>query len=310
MYRVQEFIAAVAACFLIFVASQVLSAQTPTPSPAATPPPSDILVVDLKYKGGELQFGDPKKITSTAGYNNQPAFLNQETILYTSYRGRQTDIYRYDLKSGATSQFTDTAESEYSPTLTPDRKNVSVVRVEADGTQRLWKFPLAGGAPALVLENIKPVGYHHWIDGNTLALFVLGGAGKPHTLQIADMRTGKSEVISENPGRILRKVPNRNQFSFVHKISDQHWEIKAFDLRARTIASLIATLPGVEDYVWLPDGRLLMGKDSKLFAVIPLTGRSWQEVADLSRAGIKRITRLAADAKGNRLAIVGVVADK
>jgi len=63
-------------------------------------------------------------------------------VLYTSIRNKQADIYRYDLQSGATTQVTNTAESEYSPTLMPDRKNISVVRVEADGkTQRLWKFP-------------------------------------------------------------------------------------------------------------------------------------------------------------------------
>ena len=72
-----------------------------------------------------------------------------------------------------------------------------MVRVEADATQRLWKFPLAGGKPILVLEKIKPVGYQAWIDQNTLALFILGAAGKPSTLQIVDVRTEKAEVIAE-----------------------------------------------------------------------------------------------------------------
>jgi len=40
--------------------------------------------------------------------------------------------------------------------------------------------------------------------------------------------------------------------------------IKAFTCTLHTIASLIATIPGVEDYAWLPNGKLLMAKDSKL----------------------------------------------
>ncbi len=281
--------------------------QSPTPSPTATPPPSDIVLIDVKTKTKLLTFGQPKKITDYAGYNNQPFFMpDGHTILYTSIRAGQADIYRYEIKSGRTTQVTNTPESEYSPTLMPDGQNISVVRVEADGTQRLWKFSLVGGQPSLILDQVKPVGYHHWVDDHTLALFVLGGAGKPSTLQIADINTGKTEIVAENPGRILRKVPNRNQFSFVHKISDQHWEIKAYDLRMRTIASLIATLPGVEDYAWLPDGKLLMAKDSKLFAVVPLTGQAWEEVADLSKAGIKRITRIAVNKRGNQIAFVGV----
>ena len=266
----------------------------------------------MKTKGDELKFGEPKKITEVAGYNNQPFFMpDGHSVLYTSIRNKQADIYRYELNTGATTQVTNTPESEYSPTLMPDKKNISVVRVEADGTQRLWKFPLSGdGATALVIENIKPVGYHYWIDDHTVALFVLGGTGKPNFLEVFDLSTGKSEFITENPGRVIRKVPNRNAFSFVQKVSEQHWEIKAFDLRARTSASLIALLPGVEDYAWLPDGKLLMAKDSKLFAVIPLTGKSWEEVADFSKAGVKRITRIAVSSSGKRIAIVGVLEKK
>ena len=183
----------------------------------------------------------------------------------------------------------------------PDGKNISVVRVEADGTQRLWKFPLNGGQPSLILEKIKPVGYHLWIDDHTLALFILG---TPNTLQIVDLKTGKTETVVANPGRIIRRIPNQNRFSFVHKISDREWVIKEFDLRMRTSASLTPTLPGVEDYAWLPSGRLLMAKDSKLFSMVPLKDKDWKEVADFSKAGLKGITRIAVSPKGDRITVV------
>src|SRR5256884_6786780 len=191
---------------LAVTASAQVASPSPTPNPA--PPSSDIYIIDVKSYDGELEFSPPVKINATTGYNNQPFFLpNGRSILYTSIRDKQADIYRYDISTKATTQITNTPESEYSPTLMPDEKNISVVRVEADGTQRLWKFPLAGGAPSLVLENIKPVGYHLWVDDDTLALFVLG---KPNTLQLVDLRTGKAQVIADNPGRILRRVPHEN----------------------------------------------------------------------------------------------------
>ena len=90
----------------------------------------------------------------------------------------------------------------------------------------------------------------------------------------------------------------------MHKISDKEWAIKAFDLRMRTSASLIDTLPGVEDYAWLPAGVLLMAQDSRLFSVVPLTGKDWTEVADFGSAGLKRITRIAVSPKGDRIAVV------
>lgn len=172
----------------VFVLTSYGQTPTPTPTPAATPPPSDIY---LTFLTGDFKLGAPAKFTQHIGYNNQPSFLaDDRSVLYTSIRNGQADIYQYDPGFGGTTQATNTPESEYSPTLMPDGKNISVVRVEADGTQRLWKFPLTGrGAPSLILEDIKPVGYHWWLDKNTLALFILGATGKPATLQIADVRT-------------------------------------------------------------------------------------------------------------------------
>src|SRR2546425_2993271 len=213
--------AALAALIIIGLGAAARS-QTPTPLPTATPGFSDIFIGEVKNERGGMRFSQPVKITTFAGYNNQPSFvLDGRSILYTSIRDKQADIYRYDLRSGATSQVTNTPESEYSPTLMPDGKNISVVRVEADGTQRLWKFPQNGGQPSLILANIKPVGYHLWIDDHTLALFILGAKGKPNTLQIVDVQSEKAEVVVENPGRILRRIPHQNRLSFVHKIADQ-----------------------------------------------------------------------------------------
>jgi dipeptidyl aminopeptidase/acylaminoacyl peptidase len=282
-------------------------AQTPSPSPSATPPSSNVFLADLSSKGGGIVIGNPIKINETSGYNNQPSFLaDGQGILYTSIRNKQADIYRFDVRSGATTQITNTPESEYSPTLMPDGKSISVVRVEADGTQRLWKFPLAGGSPTLILQNIKPVGYHWWIDGHTLALFILGGSGKPNTLQLVDALTEKAEVIAENPGRILRLIPHENKLSFVQKISAQEWLVKTFDLKTRQTATLIKTFAGMEDFAWTPTGILLMARDTKLYQWDPAKDKDWQEFADLSSRGLRKITRLSVSPKGDKIAFVAV----
>lgn len=285
---------------IILGACVAARSQTQTPSPTPAPPASDIFIIDLK-SNGKLKVGQPIKITSEAGYNNQPSFLpDGQGILYTSIKDKQADIYRYDIRSGATTQITNTPESEFSPTLMPDGKSISVVRVEADGTQRLWRFPLAGGGPSLILETIKPVGYHLWIDDHTLALFILG---KPNTLQLADVRTGKAEFIIDNPGRILRRIPHEDKFSFVHKVSDQEWLIKSCDLRAKAVMTIIKTFPGIEDYAWTPRGVLLMARDSKLFSR-KKSDWAWVEIGDFSNAGLRNITRIAVSPKGNRISVV------
>ncbi|HST19709.1 MAG TPA: hypothetical protein VLR90_01210 [Blastocatellia bacterium] len=276
-----------------------LSAGQTTP-----PPKTDVFIVDMSERDGKLQFGKPMNITKRSGYDNQPSFLpDGKSLFYTSIKeGLQADIYKYDIEKAAITRMTDTTpEREYSPTVTPDGKYFSVIRVEADSTQRLWKFPLAGGKPVLILEKIKPVGYHVWVDRKTLVLFVLG---TPSTLQLVDVETEKAETIATNVGRSLHKMPRGQLVSFVHIISDDELVIKSLDVKTRKISSIIKMLSGSEYFVWSRDGVLLMGQGSKLFKYNPVSDKDWQEVADFSKEGINAITRLAVSPKGDRLAFV------
>jgi hypothetical protein len=153
-----------------------------------------------------------------------------------------------------------------------------------------------------VLAEIKPVGYHAWGDANTVALFVLGDSTTPATLQLADVQSGRAQVIAYNIGRSLHRVPGRAAISFTHRVPE--YLIKQLDLATGAVSPLIRLLSGNEYYAWLPDGSALMGLDSKLFRWVPSSGSGWQEVADVSDAGISGITRLAVSPEGDRLAIV------
>ncbi|HEX8459150.1 MAG TPA: hypothetical protein VF656_17790 [Pyrinomonadaceae bacterium] len=303
---------------LLAIASITATAQTPpVASPSAPASTEDIFVVDVTTAKGKLEFGRPLNITARAGYDNQPSFLpDGRGLLYTSQReGEQTDIYRYDFDTRQSTRLTATPEGEYSPTVMPGGKFFSVVRVEADKTQRLWKFPLdaggGGGAPSLVLPNLKPVGYHLWLDRTTLALFILGREGQPNTLQLAPTDNSFLDTIHINIGRSLHLVPRRAAFSFVHKISPDRWLIKIFDLKTKRTNTVAPTLPGSEDLTWTPDGRILSAQDSKLYQLDPAApAPTWQLVADFSAAGLRQITRLALSPKADRLALVARTADE
>src|SRR5262249_864272 len=151
----------------------------------------------LSMKDGKPVLGEPVNITKRAGYDNQPYFIpSGKELFYTSIRkDEQADIYKYDLTKKSEIPFTNTPESEYSPTLTPDKRFISVVRGEADKKQHLWRFPLSGGKPEILIPSVEPVGYHCWLSSNTVALFVLG---EPPTLQIVNLSGGKPAVIAKN----------------------------------------------------------------------------------------------------------------
>jgi hypothetical protein len=274
------------------------AAQAPRGAPA-----TDIYLLDLTARKGQLSLGQPRNITRRAGYDNQPMFsADGRSLYYTSIReDNQADIFLYDLAAGSTRPVITTRESEYSPTVMPGGKGLSVIRVEADNTQRLWSFPFSEAPPRLVLQTIKPVGYHLWLNQHRLLLFVLG---QPPTLQLVDAKSEKAEKLADNPGRTLLPIPKQAKVSFVHKLSDSEWLIKSFDPRSRQMETLARTLPGKEYFCWAGETTLLMAKDAKLYRWELKKDSQWQELADLSTFGLTEITRLAVSPKGDRLALV------
>jgi hypothetical protein len=284
-------------------APSAADAQPVPVSPAPGLPATDVFLLDFQERDGQIRLGPPRNLTARDGYDNQPAFtLDGLGVLYTSIReDGQADVYRYDIGLGTTVRVTRTPESEYSPTPTPDGRGISVVRVEMDSTQRLWRFDRDGRNPRLVLEEVRPVGYHAWGDEWTIALFVLG---EPSTLQLADTRTGLAAVMAENIGRSLHRIPGRRAVSFVDKQEDGDWWVRALDLDTRRIEAVAPTLLDVEDLAWTPSGTLLMGQGSVLYRW-NREAEEWWEVADLEAAGVRGITRLALSPRGDRLAVVG-----
>jgi dipeptidyl aminopeptidase/acylaminoacyl peptidase len=281
---------------------QTQTAQTQTAT-AEPPPDTDIFVLDWKEMQKDSSHLMPINITHREGYDNQPMFSpDGAEILFTSIgQDGQADIYSYSLKSRSTKRITNTAESEYSPTFMPDKKHISVVRVEKDQTQRLWKFPLAGGDPSLILENIKPVGYHAWFDSSTVVLFILG---EPNTLQIAHLATGKADKIADDVGRCIQKIPHQPKISFTLK-DGKNWIIQELNLSTHKIAKIVNGVEGSEDYTWTADGNILMANGSKLYRYKPGSGdNSWKEVADVAEYRIGGITRLAVSSNGRLLAVV------
>jgi hypothetical protein len=191
-------------------------------------PDTEIYIVDMRNTENGRRFGTPLNITSRPGYDNQPHFLpDGQSLYYTSIReDGQADIYRYDINHEKNIRITSTPESEYSPTPMRDAAHFSVVRVEADQTQRLWKFDLDGSNPHLVLEDVRSVGYHAWGDSRTVALFIVAD---PMELGIADLRHGTVKQIAKRVGRSLHKIPGRRSIGFVHKTGEDEWWIKQID---------------------------------------------------------------------------------
>ena len=263
-------------------------------------PGTDIFLLEGLDLGEDPAYSSVKNLTNRDGYDNQPSFWDDQTLLFTSIRAyNQADIFKIDLSSGRSQQLTFTQESEYSPTPMSGGREFSVVRVEADGTQRLWAFPLAGGAPRMLLTKIKPVGYHVWLDDQTLGLFVLG---EPHSLYSAKVGSGPGQKLVPSIGRGLQRSPE-GQITFIHKQSESTWSIQTIDHQGGESQSVAATLEGAEDFVWTKAGSLLMASGSTIYRYRP-GGEGWQPIFDLAQHQVSGITRLAISPDESKLAVV------
>jgi Tol biopolymer transport system component len=274
----------------------------------AQAPDPDIFLVSLGKTAGKLTVTGARNLTNRAGYDNQPNWSRDgRTVFFTSTReDQQADIYRIETTAGSTPvRVTLTApESEYSATPIPNKNAISVIRVERDSVQRLWSVPLDGAPSTVIVEGIKPVGYHTWANDTLLALFVLGS---PNTLQLASSISGRGDTIATSIGRSLHTTRD-GQVSFVHKVSNDEWWLTLLDPKTRQQKRLVRMPRRVEDYAWTPDGLVLAGEGSILKAFDPQRGGDWETVADLASHGLTGITRLSVSPRGDAVAVVAVPA--
>jgi len=264
----------------------------------------------VKKQNGKLEFSKPENITHRKGYDNQPFFHpDQPVIYYSSFDDSdRSDIKFYNYTTHQTTNLTVTREREYSPTVTPDGKFISCILQRKNGKQDLVKYPIDGGRPEVLINHLK-IGYHAWAGENKLFLFVLDDTIR-NSLHYYYLDKNADTVIAENIGRSLHKIPGQNAMSFVQKLSDKESVIKKYDMNTGIISTIISTLPGQDQLCWLQNGIIVMSDGSKLFSYredffTELKDRKWQPVITTGNVSmLKGVTRLATNAKNDKLAVV------
>jgi hypothetical protein len=269
---------------------------------------SEIYLFDLQQKDSLFRISGGINITNHKGYDNQPFFHPSLPIIYYSSANDsgRTDIKYYNYKTKETSNLTLTDEREYSPTVTPDEQFISCVIQRDNGAQDLAKYPIAGGKPVVLINNLK-VGYHAWIDRQSILLFVLGdssrntmgvytfhGAGDPTYIKLAG-----------NIGRSLHKIPGQQFMSFVQKSNEKEGVIKRLDPVTGEIVNIIVTFPGQDFLTWLQNGILLTNDGSKIYSFKTFKmSKPYLVIVDGDGSMLKGITRMAVSADNTKLAVV------
>ncbi|MCH7412202.1 hypothetical protein MM213_01805 [Belliella sp. R4-6] len=262
----------------------------------------------MKKSGGKIQLvkGSETKITDRKGYDNQPSFINDKQLAFSSADEKGNfDIIIYNFENSKFTNLTKTPnQNEYSPRITDCGLYVSAITVEEDGKQRLWLYPINFGEPELLYDDILPVGYYDWYD-NKAAMFVLGS---PNRL-VYPYSKDDIFTIKENIGRSIRKRPKSSEMSFVDKNkkidqgSDKVFLINGYDLEKRKSLTYGNTLNENEDFIWIDKNHLLTSKGTELF-VRKFNDSNWRKIGDVDISGYGKITRLDYSKKLGKIVVV------
>jgi len=262
---------------------------------------TEVFLFDLQKENNTLVLNNQRNVSNNEGYDNQPSFFDDNTLLFAGTRNGQTDIAAYTIKTNTIHWVNSTSDgSEYSPTKIPNANKISSIRLDKDGKQLLYAYDYKTGKSKALFEDLK-IGYHTWYDENIAVSSVLEDGGL--SLVVSNLKDNTNKTIQKKIGRSLHKIPNSNLISYISK-ENENWEIKSLDPLTGVTQKIVNTFPNVEDMCWLADGTILMGKGNSIFKFKPNEDQFWNIFQSFTDKEIGNITRIATNATSTMLALV------
>lgn len=265
-------------------------------------PATDIFIADLSIRDGRPVIGTPVNATNRAGYDNQPWFLPDGTgFLYSSDRGGQIDIMRYDVASRTATRVTNTPENEYSPSLPGDGSRMIVVRWPTDmSTGVLWWFTPDGRPMEVARGSVPRVGYYTFVDEHTLALFINDSI---QSFILSDTRTGDTiRVGRDMGGSAPRTIPGSRAVSYLRRGDDGSRWLTRLNVETRESTPLVRMLEGVANYAWTARGTVIAARGPTIYEWTP--GGDWRAIVTFAEPELQDISRIAISPAGDRIAFV------
>nr|WP_297785732.1 nuclear transport factor 2 family protein [uncultured Allomuricauda sp.] len=262
---------------------------------------TEVYLFDLELSNGKIALSNPKNISNNAGYDNQPSFWDDDSILFASTRKNQTDILKFNVKEGSTSSWLTytTAGSEYSPLRIPGKNAFSAIRLDIDGLQLLYEYDFETGE-STPIADLK-IGYHVWFDDHILVATVL--VDNRMDLIVLNLEENTQNTVYQNVGRSLHNIPNSDLVSFIGKKNDT-WEILSLNPATGESKKITETYGKEEDIVWLDKNTIVTGAGKKLLSLDIDSGSEWETIIEFDQVEINNISRIAVSPNFKRLAFV------
>lgn len=281
--------------FCFALANQLLAQQRPE---------AEIFLLECSKKGQQLSFTkEAVNLTNRKGYDNQPHFVDNQTILFVSDEGTpDTNVWQYDLKTGQKKQLTYTTESEFSPTLMPKKNGFSAVRIDNDGKQRLHAFDLQGHHQQVLLDSTLDIGYHTWVSDTLLSLFFVGN---PQRLYLQGVKGFKQKLL-DSPGRGMKYLKSQNSLYFVSKKAPKQWMLMRYDFTNNETTECCLMPEGVEDLAVVMFAKKVEKLICPAKGVIQIFDEKAKQFVPYLDTKISQgsITRIAVSPDGTKIAVV------
>lgn len=276
---------------ILLSCSQFITAQINT----------EIYLMDIK-QDDSIKLTNIQNISKNAGYDSQPYFLTNTTVIYSGSINGQTEIMSYT--NGKTTIFNRTTTGgEYSPQPIPSSTAISAVRLDTSGYQRLYRYNMDKSSSSEIVKDAV-VAYYTWADTKTIIAADI--VDSKLRLVIHDIKKQTMHDLEINVGRSFHKIPKSNLVSFIDK-SQKQWLVKSINPQTKGI-KLISDLPiESEDMCWLNSNSFLLAKGNTLHKY-DIKNDSWEVFHTFEKDNIKAISRIAVSPDQSKLALVSEVA--
>lgn len=266
---------------------------------------SEIFLLDIKFKQDKIEISNVKKISNNKGYNNQPIFVSNDKILFTSERNLQNDIVQYDSSENSLKYLTNTLTSEYSP-IRYKKNKITAVSLDKKGEQYLRIYDIKDNTFKIPFTD-KIVGYYNYSKQikNLIISSVL--ENNELVLYTSNLKTKEHTYVDNNTGRSIHNIPKykfgQEKISYISK-KDSIWNINYVDLSNYETKTITTTLNNNEDICWFKDGSILTSHKNNLYIFNSKLSKNWKLLCSLEEYGITNISRIAINPDNDKLALV------
>ena len=263
---------------------------------------TEIFVFDIATSENGLELSNMKNISNDEGYDNQPFFQDNNSVVFAGNNNSSIDIATVSLSDYKKEfYYQKTNGGEFSPQSIPDSRLIAAVRLDTSGLQRLYSYNSQTKNSEALIQDI-PVAYFSFYDASHLLASVL--AEEKLDLIFLNLKNNTHQPIVKNSGRSLSKIPKKEAMSYTASNEDGYLDI--FQLDVKDLQSyFICELPlGIQDYAWLNDSQLIVGSNTSILMYDLFGDGEWEKVGDVGEFKIKSITRLAVSPNGKKIALV------